>query len=297
MIPFPTDQFDNVDQYGTVGGAQTTERSQHQVATQSNHAPLGDHLPEEATPSSLPIGRTPLLEPFFDPALFMLAQQLDDLEGVRKAQANRIRVLTATEPDEDGVMRGFGLSADEPAVVALNALQEGSAALEHETILSLQRALRKHPLGGFQKLHKGVGEKQLARLLGAIGDPYVRGDGTTRTVSQLWAYGGLHTLSSQEGGNVAAKRMKGVKANWSTDIKTRAYLISVSCIKQKGDYREAYEQRRARTAETHPDWSPGHSHNDGLRFVSKRLLRDLWRYSRDLHGNGPEVELGAGVQE
>lgn len=43
-----------------------------------------------------------------------------------------------------------------------------------------------------------------------------------------------------------------------------------------GPYRMAYDMRRARTAETHPDWTKGHSHGDAVRVMTKELLRDLW---------------------
>lgn len=43
-----------------------------------------------------------------------------------------------------------------------------------------------------------------------------------------------------------------------------------------GPYRQAYDRRRAHTANTHPDWSKGHSHNDALRIMTKELIRDLW---------------------
>lgn len=43
-----------------------------------------------------------------------------------------------------------------------------------------------------------------------------------------------------------------------------------------GPYGEAYVHRREHTKVTHPDWSPGHAHMDALRYVAKRLLRDLW---------------------
>lgn len=274
-------------------------------AAAANAVPLSDHAPRPS---------------LFDPTLFMLASLLDDIEGIRKANGNRTRILTATEPDEDGVMRGFGLDAAHPTVATLQALGTQLDALEHGAILALNRAMRAHPLAPFQKRAKGVGEKQLARLLAAVGDPYLRTmpDGTTqpRTVSQLWAYCGLHTLpsgpmpanaqgpraaggqthpagtivparhiqgSSLPGDHVAAKRQKGVKANWSTDAKTRAYLIATSCIKTSGEYRQVYDARRALTGQTHPDWTPGHSHNDALRIVSKRVLRDLWRAARDYH--------------
>jgi len=278
---------------------------------------------DSATGATVPAIPTRTPRPsLFDPALATLASLLDDIEGARKSSGNRLRILTETEPDSDGVMRGFGLDETHPAVAVIAALGANLKQVEHETVLALNRVMRKHPLGAWQKTQKGVGEKQLARLLGCIGDPYLREfeDGTSqpRTVSQLWAYCGLHTLpttghrrgddtqESVAGGGgilpagamerstptvdtplpelrIAAKRAKGQKANWSTDAKTRAYLIATSCIKQDGEYRKVYEARREHTAITHPDWTPGHSHNDGLRIVSKRILRDLWRAARDYH--------------
>lgn len=41
-------------------------------------------------------------------------------------------------------------------------------------------------------------------------------------------------------------------------------------------YRIVYDRRRARTAETHPDWTKAHSHNDALRVMTKAFIRDLW---------------------
>lgn len=100
---------------------------------------------------------------------------------------------------------------------------------------------------------------------------------------------------------VAARRQKGIKSNWSQDAKMRAWLIVASCIKQldpqcKRDgiaehvdgcgcspYRIVVDERRQHTAITHPEWTPGHSLNDGMRIACKRLLRDLWRESRRIH--------------
>lgn len=46
--------------------------------------------------------------------------------------------------------------------------------------------------------------------------------------------------------------------------------------KPKGPYGEVYAKRRARTAETHPDWTKAHSHKDALRIMTKALIADLW---------------------
>jgi hypothetical protein len=301
---------------------------------QTNNKALPNMCPSAAPPLEEPTSPLPLpnltasvLPTLYDPALGILAQQLDDLEGLRKAQANRIRILTTVEPDSDGEMRGFGLPEDNPAVQTLNSLFDGIAALEHETVLSLQKAMRKHPLGAWQRSQKGVGEKTLARLLACIGDPYVRMDtNQPRTVSQLWAYCGLHTVPNKDfpsdqvalvtqreavGGNplqpnqnVSARRKKGEQSNWSTNAKTRAYLISEALVKagvrkdpdtgeryalNGSEYGQLYIDRRKHTAVTHPEWTPAHSQNDAMRILSKRLLRNLWRAARDIHKKEEET--------
>lgn len=230
-----------------------------------------------------------------DMLLQTLAAHLDDVEGLRKSTANRLRILTATEPDEDGVMRGFGLDDNHIVVRSIKESLEVLDVEEAETIKVLQKQMKTHPLGPWVKAQKGVGEKQAARLLAAIGDPYMVDEaefedddgnvvvrkGGPRTVSQLWAYAGLHV---DRDSNSAVRRRKGVQSNWKTQIKTRAYLVATSCIKQsESPYRKVYDARRARTAESHPDWTPGHSHNDALRIVSKAILKDMWVASKALH--------------
>lgn len=266
----------------------------------------GSHLmPEDAPSRSGPI--------LIDPTLLMAAQVVDDLERTRIANENRLRQMTRDVEDSDGNERGFGLDESHPDVARLAGIVTAIADLEHQAVLGLQRAMRRHPLGAWVKAQKGVGEKQAARLLAAVGDPYWNTlHGRPRTVSELWAYCGLHTLpaghvrtDTQEARadgdklrdpghqstdahihptQVAARRRKGQRANWSTDAKMRAYLVAVSCMKAPGSpYRDVYLARRERTSATHPGWTPGHSHNDALRITAKAILRDLWVASRDLY--------------
>jgi hypothetical protein len=46
--------------------------------------------------------------------------------------------------------------------------------------------------------------------------------------------------------------------------------------KPNGPYGEVYAIRRARTAQTHPEWSKQHAHMDALRIMMKEVLKDLW---------------------
>lgn len=258
------------------------------ISRGGDHPALGAHTSDVS--SSGPI--------LADPSLAFAADVLDDLEKTRNANANRLRILTRDEADSDGEHRGFGLTEDHPDVAQMAAIVASLDGLVKEATKSLERRVRKHPLGPWIKTQRGVGDKTAGRLLAAIGDPYWNTlHDRPRTVSELWAFAGLHT-----NGESAARRQKGVKANWSTIAKTRSWLVIEACMKQinpacKRDdaigvhedgcgcspYRIVIDDRRRRTRETHPDWTPGHSLNDAMRIASKELLKDLWIQARDLH--------------
>jgi hypothetical protein len=179
--------------------------------------------------------------------------------------------------------------------------------------------MRRHPLWAWAKPINGVGEKQLARLLASIGDPYWNDlHERPRKLTELRAYCGYHVL--HPGGQdhighhvsfaagVAPKRQRGQQANWNKNARMRTWLIATSCIKKQGIYRTVYEQSRAKYAEAvhavecvrcGPKGKPalpgsplslGHQHARGLRAVAKALLDDLWRESKRLH----EARDGAG---
>ena len=254
-------------------------------------------------PADSDINATPVSGPsrLDDALLLIYADALDDLERTRISTENRARALADIK----------GLS-ESKEYARLRALAADLADLEHHIQLDLQRAMRRHPLSPWVAATKGVGMKQAARLLAAIGDPYIdHRTNTPRTVSQLWAYCGYHVLSGHNpldhhaipaGENlcaghthqvqfdaqvncvgVAAKRRKGQRANWNNTAKMRAYLIAVSCMKHTGPFRTVYDTRRAHTAVSHPEWTPGHSHNDALRIVAKAVLKEMWRESKRLY--------------
>jgi hypothetical protein len=264
-----------------------------------------------------------------DPVLALAADVLDDLEKVRIANENRLRQLTRTAEDGDGEIRGFGLDESHPDVARLAALVEMLAKAEHQAELNLGRVMRRHPLGPWVAATTGIGTKQGARLIASIGDPYMRpevvgDDGAVepprpRTVSELWAYCGYHVLatpSSHPGhialgtqettAGVAARRVRGQKANWSGTARMRAYLVAVSCMQTPtSPYRKVYDDAREHhanavhltpctrcgpTGKPAPEGSPlsaGHKHARALRKVAKEVLKDLWREARRLHGESP----------
>jgi hypothetical protein len=265
-------------------GAEDFPGGQPTDGPQGDAAAGGHNPPAPATGAATPRALSPVLAPtpWADSnasLLALLADVLDDIERTRIANENRLRQLTRTETDADGVERGFGLTLRQPQVAALADVVDALGKLEHASTLNLQRAVRKHPLGPWVKATVGVGEKQGARLIAAIGDPYWNTlYDRPRLVSELWAYCGLHVLPAAHGTpethgvvggggkqgdpghstvethgsrvGVAPTRTRGQRANWSTVAKTRAYLVAESCIKQaRSPYRAVYDNGRTKYAD------------------------------------------------
>lgn len=179
--------------------------------------------------------------------LAIYAGALNELESTRKANFNRVGAL-----ERQGITEG-------PEIERLRALVDAIHVLEDQAVAELERAFKKHPFYPFMKSVRGLGSKQLARLLAATGDPYwnTLEDRPRRGPQELWAYCGLHvwnhdpsvadgltrSVVGSEGGDtqqqietrnrpgVAPRRRKGQMANWSHEAKMRAYLCAESCIK------------------------------------------------------------------
>lgn len=214
-----------------------------------------------------------------DGLLTLTASSLDDLEKSRIAAENRYRSMTRDEADSDGITRGLGLNELSPEVARMGATVESLKALEHQTGLELNRQLRKNPLHGWVKGTQGVGERQAARLLAAVGDPYWNTLlDRPRTCREFYRYCGYGLYDGK-----AQKRQKGVKSNWNSEAKMRAYLIATSCLKNRNSpYRKLYDETRE-ALEDNTELTKGHKHNRAMRAMTKAILRDLWVAARDLH--------------
>lgn len=295
------DTTNGSDAVTNLAGDHTSNNTHHKSV--SGSAVVGT---DETTHGAIPRENTSRLAyPIADPMLFTLAQTLQDYETLRIAEEHRLRIFSMPSdvPDDDGVCRGFGYAEDSDEVQVIKGLIDPLKDLEHRTVLSLQKRMRVNPIWPYFKDVKGVGEKTLARLMACIGDPYLRplddGSYEPRTVSQLWAYCGMHTMPNKDGEIIAAKRMKGVQANWNTEAKTRLFLLPQGLLRQGirkdkdgnqfavTEYGQLYLDRRAHTAVTHPEWNPGHGLNDALRIMGKELLKQLWRAAREIHTGIP----------
>ncbi len=232
--------------------------------------------------------------------LRFLAEIVDDLERVRIANENRLRQLTRTESDADGIQRGFGLPEDSAEVAAITVLVEGARGLEAQAIKTLEKSMKQHPLGPWVKAQSGFGMKTTARLLAAIGDPTWNPlHNRPRTLAELRSYCGLR-------GGTQTKRQRGVVSNWSDEARKRLWVLASKCVMQKQSgsvYRNAYDAAREKYAEAvhtsecvrcgpagkpAPIGSPlsdGHKHARGIRAVMVAILAELHTHSTSLSGH------------
>jgi hypothetical protein len=214
-----------------------------------------------------------------------LGETLEDLEKTRIQIRNRI---------------GAAERENLEPMPHLIDIAERVEALEHLAEMELKRAWRKHPLAPWAKSVRGLGEKQIARLIAVIGDP-----GERPNVDKLRAYCGH--------GDPARKRRKNMSqeeamALGNPKAKLRVHLISESFVKAvawgsrpASPYRIVYDERREKTKDrTHAEvcvrcgpsgkpalpgspWSDAHKHADALRVVGKTLLKDMWVVARALN--------------
>lgn len=177
--------------------------------------------------------------------------------------------------------------------------EEARASFE----LEMRRVARKLPVGPWMAEVRGLGELALGVIVGEAGDL-----ACYSTVEKLWKrlglapYGGLAASTWRSpiwrGGEPAltaddwkaigyAPQRRAEIYSCVGDPLFRAQTAAKDGSRPSGPYRIAYDVRRVRTAETHPDWSKAHSHNDALRIMTKTLIFDLWSEWRRASGVSP----------
>lgn len=285
---FPDAQC-RTERHGKPGvGDEATETAHGCNESQINHGGLG-----------------PIL---VDYTLQMCADVVDDLEKVKISNENRLRTLTM-----DGE-HGHGMSSDHPDVKRLADIVAALSAAEHQAVLNLQRSMRKHPLGPFVKNSKGIGEKQAARLLASIRDPYWNDlHNRPRKLRELYRFCGMDVVNTSAqkvpasqvsvGAGVAPSKQRGEKVHWSPDARMRLWLIASKCVMvgHGGPYRAVYDEGRAKYADAvhtteckrcGPKGKPAlegsplsaaHQHARAIRLICKAILRDLWEESKRIH--------------
>jgi len=238
-----------------------------------------------------------------------LGWRFDEEEGDReKVNARAARIVSAAlagkeQKPEDVAVFGI-LSAD---LLTVSQAIAPCAAARHGIELEMKRAVRKLPIYAWAKNVHGLGELGLAVIIAESGDL-----SNYPKKGHLWRRLGLAPF---EGQAYSTWRMKGgfkaddwVEAGYSPRRRAEIYsCVSEPLFRQQsvvnGPYRAIYDRRREATAIAHPEWTKAHSHMDGLRIMTKYMVRDLWVAwragaalpSRPIDRCPPEVVSGEAV--
>jgi hypothetical protein len=242
------------------------------LATQSRDVPVSNGASAEVDLVSVDI-QAASVDPA-DALLLIQADRLDDIERTRIANENRLRSLAQ--------VKGLAGTEAESELAEFVALLAG---LERQATRALEKAMKAHPLGPWVARTKGIGLKQAARMIAAIGDPIWNGaaDRPRRGPAELWQFAG-------HGDPARSKLRKGQPVEHSPTAKMRVHLVATSCMKQReSPYRAVYDRERTKWADR--DVSDGHRHNHALRVVGKEILKDLFNEARALDQREPDTHL------
>jgi hypothetical protein len=147
-------------------------------------------------------------------------------------------------------------------------------AAVHGPKLQRERRMReiahKLPAWEWASSVRGLGEIGFAQIVAEARDP-MRYD----TVAKLWSRMGVGIKGGERQRRVAGA--KAIEMGYSPRRRALLFLIGDNLIRAKNpEYRAVYDSRKAHTEATHAEWTKMHRHRDAHRYMTKRLLRELW---------------------
>jgi hypothetical protein len=214
------------------------------------------------------------------PALRLRAAEFGDVQRLRIALNNRHGRAVALAEAKGHPELGALVTEAVPFYEMMASLED----LARRNLRTAYRAVVPAPLRAWQAATLGAGEHLTALLLGSTGHPGIAvpldkdgaptGDPYHRDLRDWWAYCGHGAPLRRRTGMTEDD----ARAMGAPTPKRTTHLLAEGAIKARNpDLRALYDARRARTAVTHDDWTPGHSHADALRLVGKEMLRGIWR--------------------
>lgn len=231
-----------------------------------------------------------------DPAFKFQAKQLDDIEKQRKAAANRIRIFTqpVDVADEDGLCRGFGYPENHPAVMAAQNHLNGLIEAEKEFKKVLVKSFEKNsPLIKVVTDTYGLGAPMVARLLGEIGDPYIKPSKIdietgelieperVRRISELFSYCGLTPQARKKAGQKVFYSPAAQSILWNMAEAVQKIPEGKSPLKDVWThYKNHYSQR---VDDKGKPWNWTHVKLASHRKVGREILKLLYAEAQRVH--------------
>jgi hypothetical protein len=201
------------------------------------------------------------------------------------------QVLSRAEGDMSRRVKALakraGLPLNDPYIVLAGEPFLRAGHVLHVSKLSLERRLKTlvktEPVWQWAVNVRGLAELSVAAVLAECG-----GDlSTYATHSRLWKRFGL-AVSDDGGAQRCRTGPLGTLEGFSPERRHIAHNLALSVLRSQtatqGPYRLLYDSRKA--YELQNVSSRAHAEARTLRYLAKRILRDLWRARRDLSSAG-----------
>jgi hypothetical protein len=148
---------------------------------------------------------------------------------------------------------------------ARDAIEVHRKACQKELI----KATKSLPIAPWVDEVKGLGIASVAAVIGEVGDFH-----SYRNVAQVWKRMGLAVI----GGKAQGKRTNAEEAllhGYNPRRRSEMHVIGDCLVRARGPYADLYKERKeyelAREGITKM-----HAHKRALRYIEKRLLREMW---------------------
>ena len=185
-----------------------------------------------------------------------------------------------TNGDKDAASKLFDLAAEGketppeitialmPFLASIKGFRPERVKIEKE----LQRLAKSLPIWAWVSEQKGFGPLNLAAIVGESGEI-----GSYRNPSCLWKRMGLAVIGNER--QRKKSDAEGALAHgYNPARRAVAYLLGDCLIKGNGEgkYRTLYLARKEIEAAKEDVKTKAHAHNRAARYMTKRVLRDLW---------------------
>jgi len=225
---------------------------------------------------------------------------VSDSEKVHK------NILKGGDGDGDKLpedLQGIAVMA-KPFVIALQQAKEPLSRcqkrIEKEMVRLVKEASADHVWEWMLDI-KGFGPLSLARIIGNAGAL-----SNYANPGKLWKRFGLAPYKGRAMATWVSKvnsrdpedkltREEWITAGYSPKRRAVMHVIGDTMIKKSSYLRDTYDARKAYEKARDPEMSDGYAHMRALRYMQKRLLRDLWRQwvgQTEPYVWTPEDELG-----
>lgn len=181
---------------------------------------------------------------------------------------------------------------------AARGLADSEAFFEVERLLRVAREVPEKemkrvaadlPLASWVEQTRGLGMLGFAQIIAEAGD-LSNYSGPAKLWKRFGLAPGQRRLKGcgkkHPAGKTCIKCDAAIQMGFSPSRRAVMSVIGDSLMKMGEEYRQVYLVEKERQRSLHPELTKAHTHNRALRYMEKRLLRDLWRENKRIAGIG-----------